>query len=123
MKRLFCAAIIAVIGISLFAQTADAFEGGLLGRRAARISQTYSWHGSYYDAAWGCPVAVVVPPTAEYQTNYGWGVGNTRVTPIFKQFHRWYPGNIIGGGGTLMPAPAAPSDTTQMGAYYIRGPW
>ena len=123
MKRTLCVLIIAVGGVCLIAETADAFEGRIFGRRAMWMSQTYSWHGSYADPAWGCPVSVVVPPTAEFQSHYGWGVGNTRVVPIYHQFHRGYPGTMVGGGGGIMPAPAAPSDTTQMGAYYIRGPW
>lgn len=123
MKKCILIVIVAAAAFAVFADAAGAFEGRLLGRRAVWMAQTYSWHGSYYDPAWGCPVAVVVPPNAEFQTNYGWGVGNTRVTPIYQQFHRGYPGNFIGGGGGVMPAPAVPSDTTQMGSYYIRGPW
>ena len=48
--------------------------------------QAYPWHGDYYDVAWGVPVAMVVPPTAEKQAHLGWGVGATRVTPIEHQF-------------------------------------
>ena len=71
---------------------AAAGHGTLKGRVAYRQSQTSPWHGGYYDVAWGMPVAVVVPPTAESQTHYGWGVGATRVTPIQHQFERAYPG-------------------------------
>ncbi len=59
-------------------------------------SQTYPWHGCYYDVAWGVPVALVVPPTAENQWHYGWGVGADRVTPIQHQFRRAYPGGPEG---------------------------
>ena len=71
----------------------EAMAGGNLKSRVAlRQSQTYPWHGDYYDTAWGMPVAVVVPPTAESQMHWGWGVGATRVTPIQHQFQRNYPG-------------------------------
>jgi hypothetical protein len=99
-------------------------RGTLKNRVAYRQSQTYPWHGAYYDAAWGTPVAMVAPPTAENQTHLGWGVGATRVNSIQHQFQRNYPG----GGYTSVrpwfrPAPAWPSSTDQLGAYYVRGPW
>ena len=86
-------------------------------------SQTYTWHGDYYDAAWGMPVALVVPPTAENQTKWGWGVGNTRIVPIEHQFHRDYPGQGIFSRSWFQPTPRWPSDTDQFGVYYVRGPW
>ncbi len=93
-------------------------------RVAARQSQTYPWHGGYYDVAWGAPVALIVPPTAESQTHWGWGVGATRVTPIQHQFQRAYPGGPEGyGRGGFRPTPPWPSSTDQFGDYYIRGPW
>src|SRR5690606_5746513 len=30
------------------------------------------WHYGYYHTMWGRPVALVVPPQANYQTNYAW---------------------------------------------------
>jgi hypothetical protein len=92
------------------------------GRAAAVQSQAYPWHGDYYDVAWGSPVALVVPPTAESQAHLGWGVGATRVTPIAHQFGRGYPGPST-GGGPFYPTPPQPSSTDQFGDYYIRGPW
>jgi hypothetical protein len=86
-------------------------------------SQTYPWHGDYYDAAWGMPVALVVPPTAENQTKWGWGVGNTRVVSIDHQFRRDYPGEGIFSRSWFQPTPRWPSDTDQFGVYYVRGPW
>ncbi len=92
------------------------------GRVAYLQSQAYPWHGDYYDVAWGVPVALVVPPTAESQAHLGWGVGATRVTPIEHQFRRDYPGPST-GGGPFYPTPPQPSSTDQFGDYYIRGPW
>ena len=80
-----------------------------------------SWHNNYYRADWGHPVAVIVPPTVNFQTNYGWGVGRNRVTPIHHQFGRAYVDPVT--GTVTNPAPAWPSDTSMMGSYYIRGPW
>ena len=88
---------------------------------AYRQAQRLPWHNGFYDVAWGEPVALVVPPTAEFQSNYGWGVGGTRVSPIYHQFGRPFPG--YGGGGAFLPTPLNPSDTQQFGVYYIRGPW
>lgn len=95
--------------------------------RAYATSTGLPWHNAYYHAAFGEPYALVVPPTAEFQTNYGWGVSGTRVSPIYHQFARPFPGYGYGGGAPygngFLHTPAMPSDTTQFGVYYIRGPW
>ena len=122
MKRFLplAIAVLGVLGVGLV-NSADA--GGGHAMRRQMMYQYYPWHAGYYDAAWGMPVALVVPPTADYQTNWGWGVGNTRVTPIFPQFGRNYPGPGYYQPGTLWPKPPWPSDTLQFGTYYVRGPW
>lgn len=79
------------------------------------------WHGNYYDPAWGVPVAVVVPPNAERQIDYSWGVTNTEVSRIRPQFRRAYPYDM--GEGVFAPTPAWPWHTNQFGYYYIRAPW
>ncbi len=87
------------------------------------------WHAGYYETAWGRPMPVVVPPTATHQTDYGWGISNTRVTRIWPQYsgpHTGYPYDPAAGVGAneqWRPAPYWPSDTSQFGVYYIRGPW
>jgi hypothetical protein len=107
----------------LCAVAADqALAGSVKDRVTKRISQTYPWHGAYYDAAWGVPVALVVPPTAENQAKMGWGVGNTRSVPIEHQFGRDYPGPGSLSRLWFKPTPRWPSDTDQFGDYYIRGP-
>lgn len=112
-----------VLVFGVLATVASAGENTFFGRRAARRAECYSWCGGYYNAAWGVPVAVVVPPTAEFQTHWGWGVGNTRVNTIDHQFSRNWPGPAQGGATGLRPTPSWPSDTDQFGMYYIRGPW
>ena len=79
------------------------------------------WNGPYSSPTWGVPVALVVPPTAEKQTDWGWGVGNTRVSTITHQFRRRYPNESFSGPTAITPP--KPSDTTQFGYYYVRGPW
>jgi len=88
-------------------------------------SQGKSWHSAWYDPAEGRPIALVVPPTAEFQAEYGWGVPSSRVAPIYHQFRRPYPGPgaVGGGGGGFMPTPNQPSDTVQFGVSAVRGPW
>lgn len=103
--------------------TVWAGDGGLRARRAYSQAPSQPWHANYYDPAWGMPVALVVPPTAEAQTNWGWGVGNTRVTTINHQFHRNYPGYSLYDRRAYLPTPPWPSDTNQFGVYYVRGPW
>jgi len=107
-------------------------EGGLCGDKHGVYAHRYflrsqgkSWHSGWYDPWEGRPIALVVPPTAEFQTQYGWGVPSSRVAPIYHQFRRPYPGpGAVGGaGGGFMPTPNQPSDTVQFGVHAVRGPW
>lgn len=89
-----------------------------------QASLAYPWNCGYYYTQWGSPVALVVPPTAERQYSMGWGVGNTRLTRIYQQFGRPYPGNaVVSPGRRFLATPYWPSDTAQFGVYYARGPW
>jgi hypothetical protein len=88
----------------------------------AQQAQMYPWHGAHYHRQYGAPLALVVPPTASYQTIYSWGVAQTRSVPIYHQFQASYSGGGVGGAG-LLPPPYWPSNTTQFGVYPVRGPW
>lgn len=124
MKRfIILTAAFALLAVWGWSETAEAGHRTIKGRVSYRQAQTAPWHGGYYDAAWGMPVAVVVPPTAEAQTHWGWGVGATRVTPIQHQFNRNYPGPSTYRRSWFRPTPRWPSSTDQLGDYYIRGPW
>ncbi|HUY92004.1 MAG TPA: hypothetical protein VMV10_24905 [Pirellulales bacterium] len=98
-------------------------HGGRADRIARRESAYTPWDGGYYDVMWGEPAALVVPPTAELQTHYNWGVAQTSVTPIWHQFQRAYPGPYVAGGRGFLPAPVWPHGTDQLGIYSVRGPW
>jgi hypothetical protein len=87
-----------------------------------RRAQCYNWNRNYAYTDFGAPTALVVPPTAQLQTNYGWGVASSRISRIDHQFQRNYPGNGP-FGGPFRPTPVWPSDTTQFGVYPVRGPW
>ncbi len=124
MRRIFIVtAAVAFSAACGWTHDAAAGHGSVKGWVAHRQAQTYPWHGDYYDVAWGAPVAVVVPPTAESQTHLGWGVGATRVTPNQHQFKRAYPGAGAYSRGWFRGTPAWPSNTDQFGDYYVRGPW
>lgn len=82
----------------------------------------YNWNRNYAYTDYGQPTALVVPPTAQLQTNWGWGVASSRVSRIDHQFQRNYPGDGQ-FGGPFRPTPVWPSDTTQFGVYYVRAPW
>ena len=81
-----------------------------------------SWHGGYNTWRYGQPTAVVVPPTASYQSTYSWGVGQTRSTPIHHQFGRG-GGSAGGVAGGLANTPYFPWSTDQFGYYPVRGNW
>jgi hypothetical protein len=85
-------------------------------------AQCYNWNRNYAYTDFGAPTALVVPPTAQLQTNYGWGVASSRISRIDHQFQRNYPG-VGQFGGPYRSTPIWPSDTTQFGVYYVRAPW
>ena len=118
-RSLMTTVAMCLLAVSSVADSARAFE--FVGRGCRRANQ--SWHGGYYHPAWGMPVALVVPPTAEAQTDWGWGVGNTQITTICPQFGRKWPGPGLYDRGAFSPTPAWPSHTDQFGVYYVRGPW
>ena len=85
-------------------------------------AQTYNWHANYAHYQYGQPLALVVPPTANLQTNWGWGVSSSRISRIDHQFGRNYSGPGP-HGGPFRHTPVWPQDTTQFGVYHVRGPW
>ena len=120
--------LLAVVVITASASIAHAGSPFAAIRRAHadRGAQWYntnqSWHGGYGNVQWGHPVALIVPPTANMQTEYSWGVGRTTMTPLHHQFGR--PIATPGGGiGGTRPTPLWPSSTSQFGYYSVRGPW
>jgi hypothetical protein len=81
------------------------------------------WQDGYYSAAWGMPMAVVVPPTARWQTDYSWAAGGMRISRIDANFQRQYPGPSSSYQmRSYLPAPPQPSDTRQTGYYNVRAP-
>ena len=126
MIRTFTFACAALLFFAWGCETADAgwgHYGSRKGAVAAQQAATMPWHGYYYKPEWGMPLALVVPPTAEAQTHWGWGVGNTRITPIRHQYGHGWPSPGYYSRQSYRPMPPWPSDTDQMGVYYIRGPW
>lgn len=87
-------------------------------------AQQYAWHGNYNYWRYGQPTALVVPPTAGFQTEYNWGVAQTRSLPIYHQFSQAGGGAPGGGGGAgFSNTPYWPSSTSQFGIYPVRSPW
>jgi hypothetical protein len=81
------------------------------------------WDAGYYDPAWGMPLSLVVPPTVHHQSNYAWGVGGSRVERIHAKYRFEYPGPASAyNRRDYLPAPPQPTDTTQFGVNYVRGP-
>jgi hypothetical protein len=83
----------------------------------------YAWHGNYNYWRYGQPTALVVPPTAAFQTEYNWGVAQTRRIPIYHQFGAANGAVAGGGAGSFSNTPYWPSSTSQFGIYPVRGPW
>ena len=84
----------------------------------------YSWHGGYKNWQYGTPTALVLTPTAAYQSSYSWGVGQTRSTPIHHQFGRGSAANVGGGNGShFKTTPYIPTSTDEFGVYGVRSPW
>jgi len=96
------------------------WAGGYM--QPVRRARLYNWNRNYAYTDYGQPTALVVPPTAQLQTNYGWGVASSRISRIDHQFQRNFPG-FGQFGGPFRPTPVWPSDTTQFGIYPVRAPW
>jgi hypothetical protein len=125
MKKLLLLGICtAALVATTFATPSEAVGNDWSNRKAQWFAMQYPWHAQYAHWRYGQPVALVVPPTANAQTSWSWGVGSARMTPLYHQYGRPYPGD---GGGRDMcpfyPTPHWPSSTDQFGVYYIRGPW
>ena len=81
------------------------------------------WNTSYYDPAWGMPMAVVVPPRVRWQSNYAWGVGGSRWDRVGARYQPEFPGpESAYNQRNYLPAPPQPTDTQQFGVNYVRGP-
>lgn len=110
----------AVIVSAVAASSADAVAPSMWATRYR--APTYNWNGNYAHAQYGQPVAVALPPTVRLQTNWGWGVGSSRISRVDHQFGRDYPG-AGPFAGPFQKQPAWPQHTNQFGAYYVRSPW
>lgn len=119
MRNLLTALAIAVGGVAVTASNASALEPYLWPQTRASM---YNWHANYAYTPYGAPTALVVPPTAQLQTNWSWGAPSTRISRIDHQFTRNYPGAAPFGAG-FRHTPNWPQDTAQFGVYYVRGPW
>ena len=113
-----------IIGLVLIAASLAAVlpvRGGEFLRRGRYYGP--EWNTSFYDPAWGMPEAVVVPPTARWQSNYAWGVGGSRLNRVGAQYQAEVPGPASAyNQRDYLPAPPQPSDTQQFGVNYVRGP-
>jgi hypothetical protein len=124
MKRLAVCLSLAFAALLLgSAPTAEAGWPHLANHWGYRFANTQPWNGGYYHTSHGHPVPLVVPPTANMQVKWGWGVAQSETVPIYHQYQRAYPGPFGGGGGVLSPTPHWPSHSDQFGVYYARGPW
>ena len=127
-RRLFVGGLLAAMLVASFVaslQVAAAIDcDGAIEKRYFLRSQGKSWHSGWYDPTQGRPIALVVPPTAEFQSQYSWGVPSSRVMPLYHQFRRPYPGpGAAAGASPFRPTPTIPSDTVQFGVNAVRGPW
>lgn len=99
---------------------------GVLAQRTHGWNQSeamsHPWNQQYMNWRWREPTALVVPPTAAYESSYGWGVGQVRSTPIHSQFGSG-GGGVGGGGAGGQQTPYRPSNTNQFGLYPVRAPW
>ncbi len=113
-------AVMAMVLLASMVQTVSAKPRYL---RPLRRAQSYNWHANYAHTAYGRPVALVVPPTAQLQTNWSWGAGSSSISRIDHQFGRNYPGPGPFAAGNMRSTPHQPSNMHQFGVYYVRGPW
>lgn len=120
-KLLLTASLLLVSFVTGSATAGNPFQRAHQDRGAHWHNTNQSWHGGYHHAAWGRPVALIVPPTATMQTEYAWGVGRTQMRPLHHQFGR--PVATPGAVGNTSPTPPWPWSTQQLGIYSVRAPW
>ena len=89
--------------------------------RPVERAEGHNWYANYAHTAYGRPVALVVPPTAQLQTNWSWGAASSSISRMDHQFTRNFQGS--GSARALLTTPHWPRCTRQTGVYYIRGPW
>ncbi|MBA2117988.1 hypothetical protein [Bremerella alba] len=117
-----------LVGLTIGGSVQTAEAGWLWGRgysnnANAQHASNLPWHGGYAYQNYEAPVAMVVPPNANMQTNYSWGMPSSRMTPVYHQFGRANAGGITGHPSSLGVTPYWPNDTQQFGVYSVRGPW
>jgi hypothetical protein len=127
LRMLLAACALALPSASALAADETVYANGMMGDPYAS-GVVYPmdgghWHTGYYHTMWAKPLPLVVPPTAQHQTMYGWGIGNTRIGRVYQQFEGPAWGQPYMGVERWYPTPYYPYDTLQMGVYYIRGPW
>jgi hypothetical protein len=113
--------ILGLAALIVTASIAPAARGGEFLHRRGPYGP--AWNTNYYATSYGMPLAVVVPPNVRWQTNYAWGVGGTRLDRVGAQYQMIVPGpESVYYRGNFYPAPPQPTDTTQFGVNYVRGP-
>ena len=113
--------LLAALLVATSLQAAPAFaEMSYL--RPLRRAQQYNWHANYAHTMYGGPVALVVPPTVQMETNWSWGAPSAHFRRVDHQFGRDYPGPGPFGGG-FRSTPLWPHNMDQFGVYSVRAPW
>ncbi len=120
IKRISIITSIALLAATALSTTAETDAPYL--HRANQRAAKYNWHANYVHSAYGQPIALVVPPTAQLQTNWSWGAPSARLSRIDHHFGRDYP-VCAPPRGSFRRTPNWPNDTAQFGVYYVRGPW
>ena len=114
--------LLVLVHVFVFASLEIPVHGESHYLRPLRRAECYNWHANYVHSAYGTPVSLVVPPTAQMQTTWSWGAPSAHFSRIDHQFERDYPGPGP-FGGDFRRTPAWPRNTHQFGVYYVRGPW
>lgn len=118
-KKVSLTVVATLMAFAALATVSEANAAGFL--RANRRAAQYNWHSNYVHSAYGQPVALVVPPTAQLQTNWSWGAPSAHFSRIDHQYGRNDQG--AGAMGGVKQTPRWPNNMHQHGVEYVRGPW
>ena len=119
MKRSW---ILLVVAVAVVAATAQAW---CLRRRLPAVVcfALYSLARLLLRCRLGMPLVLVVPPVRRQTGQLELGVRQfASKTYIRARFTHGWPGPGIYDRAVFSPTPPWPSDTTQFGVYYVRGP-
>ena len=115
--------VVLMVSMCTATDTVQAKKRNRMNRWEREHANATPWNGMYHHQSHNTPLAIIVPPTAATSRSLGWGVSKNVVTPLYHQYQLNTPQSLRTFPGPYKSTPMFPSNSDELGAYYIRGPW